>query len=101
MMCWGAVPTHLLQAQWRSQPAQLLMVSLFWLPFKIFAVLCLETPLLLSAVVVLPNATVTYFVLFCLSLQGHFAWFSLSRVFFLKSLESHQSSYSAHRFCGL
>lgn len=96
----GSSANCALKAQWRSQSAQLLVVSLFWFSFKILAVLCLETPLLLLAVVGLPNSTVTCFVLFCLSSQGHFAWFSLSSLFFLKSLESHQSSYSAHRFCG-
>lgn len=46
----------LLHVQRRSQPTQLFMVSLFCLPFKMFVVLCQETPLLLSAIV-LPNST--------------------------------------------
>lgn len=67
--CTWSSARLLLQVQRRSQPAQLFMVSLFWIPFKMFAVLCLETPLLLSAIV-LPNSTVTHFVLSCLSFQG-------------------------------
>lgn len=59
----GSSARLLLQVQRRSQPAQLFMVSLFWLPFKMFAVLCLETPLLLSAIV-LPNSTLTV-TLYC------------------------------------
>lgn len=72
------------QAQGRVQPAQLLMVSLFWLLFHIFAVLYLETPLLLSAVV-LPNPTVTSFVLFCLSLRTLCLVFLISSVLLRKS----------------